>query len=247
MIKRKYCAKVHDGRRGGCFPARRDLDRHPARGWFLRIALAGILASALVSAPSLAYGVKTPTPTIPVSGASATVTVQDGLTASGVSVPPFRAQFTIAGISFPNHEGADQALPGNVFVHIALKVTNLASATRLISFNGDNFRTMAIGANHDIPALGVADDACNPPPLDGLTDNQQVAQQVATQWCVLSSTTEAAVVRPHKSKVVTFGGQVVSQTDGIAANFALIYCPSGAATPTILPVGPGGTPTTVPS
>jgi len=238
---------VHDGRRGGRFHARRDLDRHPARGWFLRFGVAGLLASALVSAPSLAYGVKTPTPSIPVSGAGATVTVQDGLTASGESVPPFRAQFTIAGISFPTREGADQALPGNVFVHITLKVTNLASATRLVPFNGDNFRTMAIGASHDIPALGVADDACVPPALDGLSNDQHVATQVATQWCVLSSTTEAAVIRSHKSKVVTFGGQVVSQTDATAQNFALIYCPSGAATPTILPVGPGSTPTTVPS
>jgi hypothetical protein len=246
MITRQYCAAVHDGRRGGCAGEPRDVARRPARGRLLRFALAGIVASALISAPSLAYGVKTPSPSIPVSGASATVTVQDGLTASGESVPPFRAQFTIAGISFPTREGGDQALPGNVFVHIALKVTNLASATRLIPFNGGNFRTMAIGANHDIPALGVADDACIPPALDGLSDNQQVATQVATQWCVLSSTTETAVVRPHKTKTVTFGGQVVSTTDATAANFALIYCPSGAATPTVLPVGPGGTPTTVP-
>jgi hypothetical protein len=214
--------------------------------WVVRLAIAAVVASPLVVAPSPASGAKAPTPPIPVSGASATVTVRDGLSASGTSVQPFRAQFTIAGLSFPNHEGGDHALPGNVFVHIALRVTNLASATRLIPFNGSNFKTMAMGVSHDVPGLGVNDDACIPPALDGLAIDQNVANQVANQWCVQSTDYETAVVRPHKSKVVTFGGQVVSQTDATPANFALIYCPADAATPTILPVGPGGTPTTVP-
>jgi hypothetical protein len=205
-----------------------------------------VVAAPLFVALSPASGAKAPTPAIPVSGASGTVTVHDGLSASGTTVQPFQAQLTIAGISFPNHEGANHAQPGNVFVHIALRVTNLASATRLIPFNGDNFKTMAMGMSHNVPGVGVNDDVCMPPALDGLGVDPSISNQVATQWCVLSTDYETAVVRPHKSKVVTFGAQVVSQTDAVPSNFALIYCPADAATPTILPVGPGATPTTVP-
>ena len=214
--------------------------------WVVRLAIAAVAASLLVISPSPASGAKTPTPPIPVSGASATVTIRDGLSASGRSVQPFQAQLTIVGISFPNHEGGNQAQPGNVFVHVAVRVTNLAGATRLVPFNGSNFKTMAMGISHNVPGVGVNDDVCMPPALDGLGIDQQVANQVANQWCVLSSDYETAVIRPHKSKVVTFGGQVVSQTDAVPSNFALIYCPADTATPAILPVGAGGTATTVP-
>ena len=249
MAKRHYPpAMPRHGTAVGGGPSTRRLvsGRPPSSGRLVRFALTAMVAFAIETVVSPAYGAKTPTPTIPVSGASATVTVKDGLTASGTSVQPFQARFTIAGISFPNHEGGNHALPGNVFVHVTLRVTNLASSTRLIPFNGGNYQTMAIGISHDVPALGVNDVACVPPALDGLGIDQQVATQVANQWCVVSSDNEMVVVRSHQSKVVTFGGQVVSQTDAKPENFALIYCPADAATPTILPVGPGGTPTAVP-
>lgn len=215
--------------------------------WIRRLAIIGAVIPVAAVAANTALAARTPTPSIPVSSASATVQVNDGLTPSGTSVKPFQVQLTIAGITFPNHEGGNHALAGNVFVEIALRVTNLASSPRLISFNGGNFKTMAVGASHNVPGLGVDDDACIPPALDGLGTNAQVANEVAAQWCVQSSTYESAVVRPHKSKVITFGGPVVSQTDAKTENFALIYSPSDAAIATILPVAPGGTATTVSS
>ncbi len=215
--------------------------------WSRRFVISSLALAALVFVPQAAQAAKTPTPTFPVSGATATVTVNDGVTSSGQSVKPFQAQLRIVAITFPKREGANQALPGNVFVHVALRVTNLASGARLIPFNGNSTKTMAMGISHDVAGVGVSDAVCMPPALDGLATNLQVASTVANQWCVLDSTLETPVIGAHKSKVVTFGGQIVSQTDAKAANFALIYCPADSATPTILPVGPGGSPTTVPS
>ena len=212
----------------------------------LLVAIAACVAVVGLTTAA-ASGLETRSSGIPVSGASAVVTMKDGLTAGGLSVKPFAIGLTIAGISFPNHDGADQALPGNVFVDISVRVRNLASAARLITFNADEFRTMAIGVSHSIPGDGATDPACVPPALDGLAINQQISNQVAAQWCVVAGSIGTVVVRAHKSKTVTFTGEVVSRGDARAQNFALIYSPSDEAAPTILPVGPGAVPTTVPS
>src|SRR5262249_32596811 len=142
-----YGAAMRRGARstGRCGGAGR---RPRPSGCLRRFVRTATVASALMLVAIPAYGAKTPTTTIPVSGATATVTVKDGLSPSGHSVQPFQARFTVAGISFPNHEGGNHAVPGNVFVHLGLRVTNLASSTRLIPFNGGNFQTMAIGASH---------------------------------------------------------------------------------------------------
>jgi hypothetical protein len=202
---------------------------------------------ALSGTSTLAAAAPAPNPPTPVSGASATITVKDGLTPSGVAVKPFNVRLTVTGISFPTREGANRALPGNVFVHITLRVTNLAGAARLVQFNGSEIRTMAIGVSHTVPAMGVNDSVCIPPSLDGLATDPQVSDQVTAQWCVVSTSVEAVTVGARKSKPVTFGEQVVSRADAQAGNFALIYSPSDVAEPTILPVGPGAVPTTVSS
>jgi hypothetical protein len=211
------------------------------------VLIAGALIATVIGAAGTLAGAAGSSPSPAVSGASATITVKDGLTSAGVAVRPFQAQLTIAGISFPTREGGNQALPGNVFVHISVRVKNLASATRLIPFNGSNLRTMAVGVSHAVPGDGANDPVCSPPALDGLATDQQVSNQVAAQWCVVAGTTESVVVGAQKTKSVTFSGEVVSRADASAENFALIYSPSDAADPTILPVGPGGAPTTIPS
>jgi len=208
--------------------------------------MAGAGVVALVGTVGAPVALAAKAPPLPVSGASATITMQDGLTANGVAVKPFRVQLTVTGISFPTREGGDQAQPGNVFVHITVRVTNLAGASRVIPFNGSEIDTMAMGISHAVPGNGVADSVCTPPALDGLRTDQQVSDAVTAQWCVVSTSVETVLVRPHRSKAVTFGEQVVSRTDAQPANFALIYSPSDAARPTILPVGPGAVPTTSP-
>ena len=209
--------------------------------------ITGALMATLIGTAGPFAGAAASSPPPAVSGASATITMKDGLTAAGVAVKPFQAQLTIAGISFPTREGGNQALPGNVFVHISVRVKNLASATRVIPFNGGNFRTMAIGVSHAVPGDGADDPVCTPPALDGLATDQQVSIQVAAQWCVVAGTTESVVVGARKTKSMTFSGEVVSRADALAENFALIYSPSDAADPTILSVGPGGAATTIPS
>jgi len=199
-----------------------------------------------VATVSASAAVAAPVPPTPVSGASATITMKDGLTPTGVAVKPFRVQLTVTGISFPTREGANRALPGNVFVHIAVRVTNLARASRLIPFNASEIDTMAMGVSHSVPGEGADDSVCTPPALDGLRTDQQVSDEVTAQWCVVSTSFVSVTVRAHRSKVVTFGDQVVSQADAQAQNFALIYSPSDVAQPTILPVGPGTVPTTTP-
>jgi hypothetical protein len=214
----------------------------------LVLLVVGVVAASLAGTVSSAARTGSPSSSPPVSGASATITVKDGLTPSGIAVKPFRVQLTVVGISFPTREGGIEALPGNVFVHITVRVSNLASASRLVPFNGGGFRTMAIGVSHAVPGDGINDDVCVPPALDGLSIDQQVSNQVAALWCIpTASTTESVTLPAHKSKEATFGGEVVSQADAKAENFALIYSPSDAAKPTILPVGPGGVPTTVPN
>jgi hypothetical protein len=177
-----------------------------------------------------------------VSGASAAVTIKDGLTASGTTAKPFPVQLTVQKISFPGREGGNVAQPGNVFVHITVRVKNLASKTRIVSFNGSDFRTLALGTSHAVPGDS---DACTPPPLDGIRDDPAVADQVTAQWCLHTGSFEMATIRPKKTKDVTISGEVVAQEDAKAENFALVYSPADEPQPTILPVGPGGTATTV--
>ena len=199
-----------------------------------------VVAATVGSAASVAPAAPSP----PVSGASATITVKDGLTASGTTAKPFPAQVTVTKISFPKREGGNVAQPGNVFVHITARVKNLATKTRVVPFNGSDFRTMAIGTSHAVPGEGVNDSVCTPPALDGLGNDAQVSDQVTAQWCVVAGSTEIVTVKAKKSKDVTFSGEVVSQADANPENFALIYSPSDAAQPTTLPVGPGGVATT---
>jgi hypothetical protein len=205
-------------------------------------AVAGLALTTFTTAAAAA-----PAPPVSVSRASGIITVKDGLTPSGTSVKPFKVRLTVTGLSFPTHEVANRALSGNVFVHITVRVTNLAGAARVISFNGSEIRTMAMGVSHNVPAMGVDDSVCSPPSLDGLRTDQQVSNQVTAQWCVVGTSTEQVTVGARKSKPVTFGDQVVSRADAQAGNFALIYSPSDVAQPTILPVGPGTVATTVPS
>jgi hypothetical protein len=206
--------------------------------------LLGVVAGSLSMSASASAR---PSPAPPVSGATATITVPDGLTPSGVSVKPFPVQMTVAGISFPTREGGNQALPGNVFVHVTLRVKNLASASRVVPFNGSSTRTMAMGVSHAVPGDGVNDSVCSPPALDGLAVDPQVSAQVTAQWCVVAASYETVTLRAHKTGTVTFSGEVVSTSDAKPENFSLIYSPTDAAQPTIFPVGPGQTATTSPT
>jgi hypothetical protein len=154
-------------------------------------------------------------------------------------------QLTIERVDFPTREGGNIAQPGNVFVHIKVRVKNLASKTRVVPFNASDFRTLAIGTSHAVPGEELGADVCTPPDLDGIRTDQAVADQVMAQWCVRAGSTAMVTVRPKKSKDVTISGEVVSQEDAKPDNFALIYSPADEALPTILPAGPGGMATTV--
>lgn len=205
-------------------------------------ALTAVAAAAgQVVGLTTAAGAQSP----PVSGASVTVTVTDGLTASGTTAKPFPVQLTVQKISFPGREGGNVAQPGNVFVHITVRVKNLASKTRIVSFNGSDFRTLSIGTSHAVPGEEADSDACTPPPLDGIRDDPAVADQVTAQWCLHEGSFEMATIRPKKTKDVTVSGEVVGQNDAKPENFALVYSPPDEPQPTILPVAPGGTATTV--
>ncbi len=208
----------------------------------VRASLAGIVIVAAVAGSAGAAGAA---PSPPVSGASATLTIKDGLTTSASTAKPFPIRLTVQKISFPTREGGNVAQPGNVFVHITARVKNLASKARVVPFNGSDFRTLAIGTSHAVPGEEVDSAACTPPALDGLRDDPAVADQVTAQWCVVGGSTEMVTVGAKKSKDVTISGEVVSQADAKPENFALIYSPSDEPQPTILPVGPGGTATTV--
>lgn len=203
--------------------------------------------TAVAAAAGLAVGLATAAgaQSPPVSGATATVTITDGLTASGTTAKPFPVQLTVQKISFPGREGGNVAQPGNVFVHITVGVKNLASKTRIVSFNGSDFRTLSIGTSHAVPGEEADSDACTPPPLDGIRDDPAVADQVTAQWCLHEGSFEMATIRPKKTKDVTVSGEVVGQNDAKPENFALVYSPPDEPQPTMFPVGPGGTATTV--
>jgi hypothetical protein len=207
-----------------------------------RARVSAVVAAAAIT---LGTGVAAAAPAQPVSGASATVTIKDGVTASGTAAKPFSVQLTIEKISFPTREDGNIAQPGNVFVHITARMKNLASKTRVVPFNASGFRTLAIGTSHAVPGEELGADVCTPPDLDGIRNDPAVADQVMAQWCVRAGSTEMVTVRPKKTKDVTISGEVVSQEDAKPENFALIYSPADEALPTILPVGPGGMATTV--
>jgi hypothetical protein len=208
----------------------------------VRASLAGIVVVAALAGSA---GAASATLSPPVSGASAIVTIKDGLTTSATTAKPFPVRLTVQKISFPTREGGNVAQPGNVFVHITARVKNLATKARIVPFNGSEFRTMAIGTSHAVPGEEVDSDVCTPPALDGLRDAPAVSDQVTAQWCVTEGSTAMVTAGPKKSKDVTISGEVVSQQDAKPENFALIYSPSDEAQPTILPVGPGGQATTV--